>query len=353
MSFSFRALVEAPSNIAVIKYMGKADSQSNLPANPSLSLTLDRLASVTEVSWSGPGSFALEWQGVDQLGGELRLRPMALPASDDHQRSKMERHLRRVFMAVAPELDHSALGQWRVRTGNRFPAGAGIASSASGFAAFTFGVACVLSDYTGRVPSTEHLSELSRQGSGSSCRSFWGPWVSWEGNSARPLAGTGLKLVDLIVLLDERAKAVSSSEAHERVKRSPLWEGRVSRAQVRFDELSAMLLADQLQSKWARFSELCFEEAMDMHELFHTAQPAFSYLAPRTWEILDWLRQNRGPPIAVTLDAGPNIHLLMPESELESVKAALFKGLGSLDLLEDRQGTGVRRLGPERGQVLP
>lgn len=316
--------------------MGKKEGSLNLPENSSLSLTLSSLASITEVIWSGSGDFHLDWRGVASLGDFQGLR--ALDLITPQERAKVQKHLERVALALRPELSKQGLGHWSIRSGNRFPAGAGIASSASGFAALTLGVAAALRE---TIENPSELSSLSRMGSGSSCRSMAGPWVAWQGGDTRVLKAPSLVLADLVLVVDERQKTVGSSEAHSRVKTSPLWPKRVESAERRFAILSEMIQSDSLSSRWGEFAQLCFEEAMEMHELFHTSAEPFSYWTPQTREILKWLENERSLPVAITLDAGPNIHLLTPLENVTEVRRAVEARFPSLVILEDRQGMGA------------
>jgi diphosphomevalonate decarboxylase len=325
--------VQAPSNIAVIKYMGKTDASVNLPANPSLSLTLDSLCTMTELELTPAARFELDWEGVSEMGGRA-LRPLPLK---DKDRPKMERHFRRVLEHFGAPIT----GRWFVRTGNAFPAGAGIASSASGFAALTLAIAAVIGRHA--APRGE-LAALSRQGSGSSCRSFEGPWVQWDEADAQAVESGLDPLSDLVILIEESEKAVGSSEAHQRVRTSPYWSGRVERAKSRLAQIRSSLI----EGDWKNFSSTCWQEAMDMHELFHTSGPSFSYLKPQTREVLAWLETigaHRGDvKIGVTLDAGPNVHLLIPQRDeafwLDKIEERFPKN----QVLVDRQGAGARVL---------
>lgn len=325
--------VRAPSNIALIKYMGKSDSSVNLPANPSLSLTLDALCTMTEIEFHPGGAFRLDWEGADAMEG-VALRPLRLKESD---RPKMGRHFSRVLAHFGAPFE----GHWTVRTGNAFPAGAGIASSASGFAALTLAIASALGK--GTAPRGE-LAALSRQGSGSSCRSFEGPWVEWRDAEAAPVASNFEPLSDLVVLVEETEKTVGSSEAHLRVRTSPLWKGRVERANARLESIRAALSS----ADWGLLSRTCWEEAMDMHELFHTAAPSFSYWTPRTREILAWLESIGANAakvkMAVTLDAGPNIHLLVPRHDEAFWMDRIEERFPGTSVLSDRQGSGAKVL---------
>src|SRR4051812_22805402 len=131
---------EAPSNLALVKYMGKSDAALNLPANASLSLTLRGLCTTTELREmpGSPTAPRIHWNGQVPEGSRGRA-----PELGAESISKLARHLERVALAAPAILGAHRLkarvpsGSIELRTANTFPASSGIASSASGLAAFT------------------------------------------------------------------------------------------------------------------------------------------------------------------------------------------------------------------------
>ena len=178
------ATAEAGANIALTKYWGNADADLRIPANDSISMTLDRTRTVTTVSFR-----------ADLVQDEVEIdgRPLSGPA-----RERVVRHLD-LFRRLAGT-------SWRARvvSHNNFPTGAGIASSASGFAALTLACAAALGlDLSGR-----ELSRLARHGSGSAARSIFGGFVLLhtgerdEEAFAEPLHGPDWwEICDLVVVL--------------------------------------------------------------------------------------------------------------------------------------------------------
>ncbi|NJL25702.1 MAG: hypothetical protein HC902_11365 [Calothrix sp. SM1_5_4] len=156
----------APSNIALIKYMGKSAAQANLPANPSLSYTLEHLRTyvrIEEIEAREGGA-----HGWEPLSGHqpIRLSETGVKKFLDH------------FSALLARWEIG--GTYLVRSANNFPADCGLASSASSFAALT--MASYELAHLKRPDLLEDvavLSRLSRRGSGSSCRSFFSPWSVW------------------------------------------------------------------------------------------------------------------------------------------------------------------------------
>jgi diphosphomevalonate decarboxylase len=145
-----------------------------------------------------------------------------------------------------------------------------------------------------------------------------------------------------VVVLSKKEKLVSSSHAHRQVKSSPQWATRVASVNQRFGLMKAAMLEGNV-SKVARFS---WTEMWEMHNLFHTASEPFTYWLPGTINALhtfadDMLGAN--PPI-VTLDAGPNLHVLVPKAERAKWEKILSDRFGDEALLKDMQGSGAELL---------
>ena len=211
-------------------------------------------------------------------------------------------------------------GSYIVRSGANFPPRAGLAGSAAAFAALTSAAGKAAG---GESLSKERLSCLSRAGSGSSCRSFFSPWALWSGEGAKAvnLPG-GDRIHRALILKEEPFKKVSSSEAHQRVWTSPLFSGRAERAQNRLSKLLKALKTGRRGQAEAR--AIVWEEFEDMHRLFETADPPFSFReAPAVQEALHRLDRSfaqTGDGPLVTMDAGPSIHLLFRKDQEEMIK---------------------------------
>lgn len=311
----------APSNIALIKYMGKVSSQQNQPVNSSLSFTLEHLrtAVVIEKISEEPD----RWDSL--VDPEF---PFQVELSEAGKKRFLNhfKHLK----------DHWAIpGFYRVCSANNFPSDCGLASSASSFAALTLATA-ELAKCTGASSADERekpldlqlLSEVSRRGSGSSCRSFFSPWAIWSQEGAHPIELPHRNLIHQAVVVESAKKSVSSSEAHRRVVTSDLFLGRSERAQKRLDLLiKAMKLQD-----WAQSFEICWAEFWDMHCLFETSKPSFGYMKPESLAVLEiirneWEKSKDGP--LVTMDAGANVHLLYRPDQ-KAIASQLSESLGGV-----------------------
>ncbi len=351
----------APSNIALIKYMGKGDASLNLPANRSISLTLTESCTVVELTKcaapSGSVFKHLEWipelpRNLPALSHSRTFRVPDLGAGDlqriNHFLEKASPQIQSLFSA-----EKNAGSFFQMRTANSFPSNAGVASSASSFAALTFAAAQGM--FSGKREGFRQLweaqphlkaglSKISRQGSGSSCRSWYGPWVSWEGEAATPLHAPHSKMGELshfLILVSSQAKRVPSSQAHLRALSSPLWKERSDRANQRASQMQRAIEGGEFEA----IAELAWREAWEMHSLFHTAQPPFSYWETGTLEALlkfQRLFEQNEFKVIVTLDAGANVHVFTPPGDHLRWKGWLESSFPHFEIQEDRTGPGVR-----------
>jgi diphosphomevalonate decarboxylase len=333
--------VFAPVNIAWIKYMGK---NSGKPSNPSLSMTLSRSGTHTRITRVGD---------ADRLIFRFSDRGYVPPAVGLGKAHAFLSDVGAFRSALEPfGFDvNSVPGVYEILTRNTVPAGTGIATSASGFAALTLawaGVLCGrdLPRFRARFEKDpalrKALATVSARGSGSSCRSFGGPFVEWHPDSGVTEWNPECEYTDFILLLETEEKAVSSSEAHERVRTSPRFSGREERVTRRMTELSRILNSTDRSALPA----LVLDEAVDMHELFHTSVPGFRYWNAESEAWIERIRNlDAGLPTGnavLTFDAGANAHLFVP-----SVEAALWEGyLASvhpgLKTVMDVSGKGAR-----------
>ena len=295
----------APANIALIKYMGKTDVHNNIPSNASLSYTLDHLRSTVELeSYAGLSD---RWEPLANAQGKL------LQLNEQAQ----QRYLTHLAML---KQHFGFAGHFIVRSNNNFPHNAGIASSASSYAALTLCACQALSELMHKpLPYLGEQARLSAKGSGSSCRSFFQPWAIWQEDNISGLELPYKQLLHQVIIVEKQTKAVSSSEAHQRVSSSLLFAGRPARAETRLAELLTSLKTED----WQRSFELVWQEFWDMHALFETSNPSFGYLTADTLTVLShvknlWQQQADGP--LVTIDAGPNVHLLFRPEQINLMK---------------------------------
>jgi diphosphomevalonate decarboxylase len=351
---------QAPSNIALIKYMGKKAGSANIPENGSLSMTLNDLCTYAEVEIAPASKGVDSYQWIAELPRlrsiKFDLKP-SVPSLKGEGLEKVIRHLKRVREEIVSIFEEFGLEtrteplSFTLRTANTFPQGSGIASSASAFAAITLSAAMACAKDSAKFEKTyetnmsfrRRLARISRAGSGSSCRSFEGPFVEWKDEDTVAVSSPAKELSHFVLVVSETEKRVSSSQAHLRIKTSPLWEGRVARVEERLVSLRQALESGDLRT----VSKLAWGEAWEMHSLFHTAEEPFSYWEAQTMEVLQFLTPfmsadaTETPPI-VTLDAGPNIHIIVESQHADLWRKRIRDRFPGVRLLEDRPGPGAR-----------
>lgn len=323
--------VTAPANIAFIKYWGTRDPRRVLPVNPSISMTLGRCRTTTTLAFTPDETAPDTVTVVDERG-------RATEATGSF-RERVVRHLDRMRERAG------RVGRFRMATRNSFPTGAGIASSASGFAALTVAAGHAL----GLDLSPAELSCLAREsGSGSAARSLFGGYVEWPSRSGDPEAPAGpiasashWDLSDVIAVVDQGEKEVSSVEGHRRAPSSPHYEQRQRLlAGGRIEAVRRAIAARDL----AALGPLLEEEAIELHIIAMSSSPPIHYWKPATLTVLEAVRglRRHGARAWATMDAGPNVHVICPAQDGAAVAAAIGSLPGVRQVIVDGVGEGPR-----------
>jgi len=321
-----KATATAHPNIAFIKYWGNRDDALRLPANPSLSMNLGELATTTTVVFD---------EGLEQDELTIDGQP-----GEEAARVRVSSHLDLVRQRVGIR------AAARLVSRNNFPAGVGIASSASGFAALTL-AACAAA---GLDLTEAQLSALARRGSGSASRSVPGGYTEWlmgRGNAssfAQSVAPADhWDLRDVVAVVSREHKAVGSSRGHGLAVSSPLHQARVAAIPAMLAGCTRALLARNLEAMGA----LIEGDAVMMHAVMMTSRPALYYWTPETMAIIHAVRSWRaeGLPVYYTIDAGPNVHLICEAADADAVEAQVRALPGVLDVLASGPGGPVRVVG--------
>lgn len=312
-------------NIAFIKYWGNRDQALRLPANGSLSMNLDGLLTRTTATFDP----ALESDRLT-LAGE----PVHGPALE-----RVSAFLDLVRAMAGFETRAAVVSE------NNFPAGAGIASSASAFAA----LALAASRAAGLDPDEAALSRLARRGSGSASRSVPGGFVEWRagGGDADSYAVSiappeHWDLVDFVALVSAGHKAIGSTEGHALAGTSPLQSARVADAPRRLEACRRALLARDFEAL-AGIVEL---DSDMMHAVMMTGTPPLHYWQPASLGVMAAVRAWRaeGLPALYTVDAGANVHVLCPRAHAAEVAQRLRALPGVGDVLSAGPGGPARLL---------
>ena len=311
----FIAEWESPSNIALVKYWGKKEGQ--LPANPSLSLTLS--SSVTRTF-------------VEAVSADKSKKHLIVNGDPDHL---FVPKLQKLVKWLTSEIMVLERYSFHIKTANTFPHSTGIASSASGISAFTLCLLSIVSKITGKdIPEEEFMriaSFISRMGSGSACRSVYGGFSLWgethglPGSSDLyavpvndPVHAEFLKLHDAILVVSSSPKSLSSTAGHTLMNTHPYAGVRIEQARNNIQETLKALQSGDIE-KLAAISE---NEALTLHSLIMTSAGGTILLEPNSLVVLKRVQQARhhGLPVFFSLDAGPNVHILYPDNSSERVE---------------------------------
>ena len=306
----------ATPNIAFVKYWGNRNERLILPAGGSISMTLDGTFTTTTTVW---------------FSGSLRADEIWL------NRKKVGRaEARRIIEHLELMRRAGRCGlKAKVASINNFPTAAGLASSASGFAALTLACAKAL----GARRSMTVLSALARRGSGSACRSLFGGFVEWargerrDGSDsvARQVAPASHwpELVDVVAIVSEGRKHISSRDAMRRtVKTSRLFKERM---QMHPDMLKQVRNAIMQKNAELLFDSI-MHESDSMHAVMRDSRPPVVYINETSHAIADAVRAFNadagGMRCGYTFDAGPNAHVITTRKNEAAVRRMLAKVKG-------------------------
>ena len=319
-----QARAKARSNIALVKYWGKAPGALNVPAVGSISVTLDALWTETKVEFD-----ATLAEDRLELDGERRAAQTArVSACLDILRSRAATDLRA-----------------RISTRNNFPTGAGLASSASGFAALVGAAAKALE----LKLTPRELSIVARRGSGSAARSIFGGFVEMHAGTredgsdsfAEPLLTADDWPLDVVVAVTTKTeKAVGSGPGMMRSAASsayyPAW------VETHPADMAAAKTAI-LERDFAGLAAVAESSCLKMHAAAMAADPPLVYMNGTTLEGIKLVRDLReaGSPVLFTVDAGPQIKAICEPSVSAEVEAALAKLPGVLEVIVSGLGPGL------------
>jgi diphosphomevalonate decarboxylase len=318
------AKARAGANVALVKYWGKADARLNVPAVGSISVTLDALWSETEVHFD------------------------AALAADDLVLDGVRRPEQRTKVSACLDLLRARAGVGTcalVVSRNNFPTGAGLASSASGFAALVTAAAAAL----GLELTPRERSIFARRGSGSAARSIFGGYVEMHAGTAadgqdsfaEPLLAAAewpLEVVVAVTALGE--KDVGSTSGMERsAHSSPYYKEWVATQPHDLDVARAAIETRD----FAALAEIAEHNCLKMHAAAIAAAPPLLYWNGATVECLHTVRRLRrdGVPVFFTIDAGPQLKAICHPAARPAVEAALRELPGVLALMTSGLGGGA------------
>ncbi|MEO7385380.1 MAG: diphosphomevalonate decarboxylase [Gammaproteobacteria bacterium] len=316
-----RAVAVAHPNVALVKYWGKRARAGNLPATGSLSLVLGGLATETSV----------------RFDADLPRDRVLLDGREDAETSTR-------VSACLDELRREAgiTARASVDSHNDFPTGAGLASSASGFAALVTAGAGAL----GLNLPAGRLAEIARLGSGSAPRSLLGGVVLLTNRDATTVceqvaAPADWPLEIVVAVTTSGPKEISSRTGMARSEQtSPYYDAWL---QTHGTDLEAGLAAVRARDFQA-LAELAEHNCLKMHAVMLTTRPPLIYWTPATLACLHRVQVLRrdGVPVFFTVDAGPQVKAVCLPHAAADVAAAFNAVPGVLRILRSPLGEGAR-----------
>jgi diphosphomevalonate decarboxylase len=293
----------APANIALCKYWGKRNTELNLPVNSSLSISLGRLGTRTVVKFAAD---------ADRIYLDGKAAPL-----DFARRTSAYLDLFRPQGAF-----------FEVRTKNNIPTAAGLASSASGFAA----LAKALDQLLDWKFNLRELSMLARLGSGSATRSLYEGFAVWHAGQradgmdsyAEGLDAAWPELRVGILEISKTRKAVGSTDGMNRTSEtSELYDSWPKQAACDYDALRTAVAAQD----FPMLGKTAENNALAMHATMMAAWPPLCYWKPQSLTMMQkvWAAREKGMELYFTMDAGPNLKLLFLKEDQAAVKALFPK----------------------------
>lgn len=317
----------SPSNIAIVKYWGKHDNQ--LPNNPSISFTLSNCFTETKITYSRDVT-PVASKEVPPVASKEVTPVVSMDfffESKENQafKSKIEKFLQK-------NREHFSFLEGlhlKIESYNSFPHSSGIASSASSMSAL---IMCLLGiKYKDKEINLQEASYLSRLASGSAARSVYPTMTLWGKTPSIPDSSDEYAIPigdminpifktyhDSILIVSSKEKSVSSRAGHSLMNNHPMAEMRYATARKNTEDLLTILKQGDLEG----FIKIAESEANQLHDLMASSTPSYTLKEPNTIKIIDEIinfRKETSLPICYTLDAGPNVHLLYPDSCSEKV----------------------------------
>lgn len=326
-----KVTAKANSNIALIKYWGKRDARLNLPAVGSISVTLAGLSTTTSVAFD------------ENLKGDRFILNGQAEAKEESQRVSR-------FLDIIRQMS-GVRQQAIVESSNNFPTAAGLASSASAFAALSLAA----SRAAGLELSAAKLSELARRGSGSAARSIFGGFVEWrrgekdDGSDsvAEPLAEKDFWDIRVLIAVTSAQKKKTGSTDGMILSKltSPYYTAWVESSP---DDLNGMRHAI-LKKDFQKMGELAEFSCLKMHAVALASNPGMIYWNGATIEGLQLIRELRrqGNAVYFTVDAGPQIKAICLPETVQKVSAALENLAGVQRIIGTRLGDGAQLIGEQ------
>lgn len=316
-----KATAIAPANVGLIKYWGRADEKLRLPENGSISVNLSHLLTKTTVEFD-------RQLKNDQVTVDGRIQPV---------NNRVSRHLD-LMRQIAGQKTNA-----KVVSANNFPTGTGLSSSSSGFAALTLAVSEALNL---SLPQKD-LSVLARQGSGSACRSIPDGFVQWYTGQTSELSYSKSifppdhwQISDVVAVVSNEKKNVSSSEGQKSARSSPFYQTRLENINKKISDLRRAIKNKDFRG----FGKLIEEEALELHSIMLTSKPSLIYWSPGTLAVMKRVKLWREQyfPVYFTVNTGQDIHIFCNSQNAQKLRKLLSGQKEVREIIINRPSVGAR-----------
>ncbi len=308
-----KASAIANANIALVKYWGKTDEKLHLAQNNSISMTTDGLTTHTTIEFSP--KFSSNFLIINNR---------------KYRESSNEFQKVNKFMDVVREL--KKFPNFRIISKNNFPTGAGLASSASGFAA----LATAVNEALNLNLDEKELSVLARRGSGSASRSIPGGFVEWHKDSYAEQFADWPEFRMIVCITDKEEKKVKSRQGmQETVNTSPYYDCWLKTIEEDIQKIKKAIL----EKDFTTTGEIAEQNCLKMHALMWTTRPALIYQNDDTIRLIHAIRKIRQEAECYfTMDAGPQVKIMCLEKHIKKI----LKKINWKDVIVTKPGDGAR-----------
>ncbi|MHA2173693.1 MAG: diphosphomevalonate decarboxylase [Candidatus Hodarchaeales archaeon] len=322
-----KATAIANSNIALVKYWGKRDPDLILPHNSSISMTLDSLHTTTTVEFNDTlVNHQVRINGKTSFGEEF---------------TRITDHLTLLQQPLKVKLFA------RIASKSNFPKKAGLASSASGFAALTLAGTAAL----GQKLESKELSILSRRGSGSASRSILGGFVEWQkgeltdGSDSYAISiqdeSHWPELAMIVSIISTEEKKVSSRAGmSQTVETSPMYQAWLDTIEVDILNMKEAIV----QKDFTQVGKIAEMNALKMHSTMHTTTPSIIYWESGSLALMKEVQnlRKKGTECYFTMDAGPQVKILCQQQNIDKIQKEISKIPHVKDTIVCKVGKGAR-----------
>lgn len=313
----------AHTNIALVKYWGKENEELIIPANSSLSLTLDEFYTDTSVHFDESLS-----------SDEVTLNGKVI--EDEKITNFMD--------IIRKKANINAFA--RIESTNHVPTSAGLASSASAYAA----LAAAGSKAYGLNLSQKGLSRLARRGSGSATRSIFGGFAAWN-KGTDDESSYGYSIEDpvkmdinmIAIILDNQPKKISSRKGMKiSIKTSPYYQSWIKQTTADFQIIEEAIKENDFTTL-GKTAEL---NAMRMHSLTLSSDPSYLYINADSLKVINMVKELRENDVECyyTMDAGPNVKIICQSDKISAITDKLSDKFSNNQIKVSGPGEGIKYL---------